>query len=192
MPRERKKRAIRPLTGTLPPANRWTGNPAIWSSPHSPCASAGTFSTGRTAVRPVFSWADGRLGTRFLSSSTDVIPGRRRRARNPPAMRGARLELSRRGQSWIPGSAPRPRNDGRGVVCALRDAENARRAPLPGAAPFVQTAGLKSQAERASRRRALCWKNSAWLMTAETLAGWNGLAMRKAGSGRSPVRKRSG
>ncbi len=28
--------------------------------------------------------------------------------------------------------------------------------------------------------------------TAETFAGWNGLAMRKAGSGRSPVRKRSG
>ncbi|GJD44371.1 hypothetical protein AFCDBAGC_2238 [Methylobacterium cerastii] len=49
-----------------------------------------------------------------------------------------------------------------------------------------------SQADLASRRRAVCWKNSAWLMTAETLAGWNGLAMRKAGSGRSPVRKRSG
>jgi len=26
----------------------------------------------------------------------------------------------------------------------------------------------------------------------ETVAGWNGLAIRKAGSGRSPVRKRSG
>lgn len=48
------------------------------------------------------------------------------------------------------------------------------------------------QADFASRRRALCWKNRAWLITAETLAGWNGFAMRNAGSGRSPVRKRSG
>lgn len=51
--------------------------------------------------------------------------------------------------------------------------------------------GMRPQAAR-SRRRAVCWKNSAWLMTAETFAGWNGFAMRKAGSGRSPVRKRSG
>jgi hypothetical protein len=41
-------------------------------------------------------------------------------------------------------------------------------------------------------RVALRWKNSAWLTTAETVAGWNGLAIRKAGSGRCPVRKRSG
>ena len=45
---------------------------------------------------------------------------------------------------------------------------------------------------QAAERRAVCWKNSAWLITAETWAGWKGLAMRKAGSGRSPVRKRSG
>jgi hypothetical protein len=51
---------------------------------------------------------------------------------------------------------------------------------------------LYAVAARASRRRALCWKNSAWLMTADTFAGWNGLAIRNAGSGRSPVRKRSG
>src|SRR5262245_27574995 len=31
-------------------------------------------------------------------------------------------------------------------------------------------------------RVALRWKNSAWLTTAETVAGWNGLAIRKAGS----------
>ena len=38
-------------------------------------------------------------------------------------------------------------------------------------------------------RWAVCWKNRAWLITAETFAGWNGLAMRNAGSGRSPVRE---
>jgi hypothetical protein len=42
------------------------------------------------------------------------------------------------------------------------------------------------------RLRELRWKNSAWLATAETIAGWNGLDIRNAGSGRSPVRKRSG
>jgi hypothetical protein len=45
---------------------------------------------------------------------------------------------------------------------------------------------------RRSRRAALRSKNSAWLMTAETIAGWNGFAIRNAGSGRSPVRNRSG
>ena len=40
--------------------------------------------------------------------------------------------------------------------------------------------------------RELRWKNSAWLATAETIAGWNGFEIRNAGSGRSPVRKRSG
>ena len=47
-------------------------------------------------------------------------------------------------------------------------------------------------AARRSLRRALRSKNSAWLMTAETAEGWNGLAIKKAGSGRSPVRNRSG
>jgi hypothetical protein len=42
------------------------------------------------------------------------------------------------------------------------------------------------------RLRELRWKNSAWLATAETIAGWNGFEIRNAGSGRSPVRKRSG
>ena len=43
-----------------------------------------------------------------------------------------------------------------------------------------------------SRWRALRPKNSAWLTTADTTATWNGFAIRKAGSGRCPVRKRSG
>jgi hypothetical protein len=44
----------------------------------------------------------------------------------------------------------------------------------------------------AARLRELRWKNSAWLATAETIAGWNGFEIKNAGSGRSPVRKRSG
>ena len=47
-------------------------------------------------------------------------------------------------------------------------------------------------AARGARLRELRWKNSAWLATAETIAGWNGFEIRNAGSGRSPVRKRSG
>jgi hypothetical protein len=43
-----------------------------------------------------------------------------------------------------------------------------------------------------ARLRELRWKNSAWLATADTMAVWNGLEIRNAGSGRSPVRKRSG
>ena len=51
---------------------------------------------------------------------------------------------------------------------------------------------LLSQATLGVRLRELRWKNSAWLATAETIAGWNGFEIRNAGSGRSPVRKRSG
>jgi hypothetical protein len=47
-------------------------------------------------------------------------------------------------------------------------------------------------AARGVRLRELRWKNSAWLATAETIAGWKGFEIRNAGSGRSPVRKRSG
>jgi len=47
-------------------------------------------------------------------------------------------------------------------------------------------------AAREGRLRELRWKNSAWLVTADTIAGWNGFEIRNAGSGRSPVRKRSG
>ena len=47
-------------------------------------------------------------------------------------------------------------------------------------------------ATREGRLRELRWKNSAWLVTADTIAGWNGFEIRNAGSGRSPVRKRSG
>jgi hypothetical protein len=49
-----------------------------------------------------------------------------------------------------------------------------------------------AQATLGARLRELRWKNSAWLATADTIAGWNGFEIRNAGSGRSPVRKRSG
>src|ERR1700690_4368513 len=51
---------------------------------------------------------------------------------------------------------------------------------------------VSCQATLGERLRELRWKNSAWLATADTIAGWNGLEIRNAGSGRSPVRKRSG
>ena len=35
-------------------------------------------------------------------------------------------------------------------------------------------------------------KNNAWLMTALTFSGWNGLVMRKVGSGRTPVNSNCG
>jgi hypothetical protein len=50
----------------------------------------------------------------------------------------------------------------------------------------------QTEAAFGARLRELRWKNSAWLATAETIAGWNGFEIRNAGSGRSPVRKRSG
>jgi hypothetical protein len=60
----------------------------------------------------------------------------------------------------------------------------------------AKTRGRKSAAQEAAARgvrlRELRWKNSAWLATADTIAGWNGFEIRNAGSGRSPVRKRSG
>jgi hypothetical protein len=62
------------------------------------------------------------------------------------------------------------------------------------ASPIFDRLISRSQeaAARGDRLRELRWKNSAWLATAETIAGWNGFEIRKAGSGRSPVRKRSG
>jgi hypothetical protein len=36
------------------------------------------------------------------------------------------------------------------------------------------------------------WKNNAWPMAAFTVSGWNGLVIKKVGSGRSPVSSRSG
>ena len=50
----------------------------------------------------------------------------------------------------------------------------------------------RAYATLGARLRELRWKNSAWLATADTIAGWNGFEIRNAGSGRSPVRKRSG
>ena len=56
----------------------------------------------------------------------------------------------------------------------------------------MQSGPDQEAAARGARLRELRWKNRAWLATAETIAGWNGLEIKNAGSGRSPVRKRSG
>jgi hypothetical protein len=67
-------------------------------------------------------------------------------------------------------------------------------ARLRGRTGPIQTPcdALQDAAALGARFREFRWKNSAWLATAETIAGWNGFEIRNAGSGRSPVRKRSG
>jgi len=47
-------------------------------------------------------------------------------------------------------------------------------------------------AARGARLRELRWKNSAWLATGRDHRGLERLEIKNAGSGRSPVRKRSG
>jgi len=73
---------------------------------------------------------------------------------------------------------------------ALRGVGRRRRA-LPESRGLAAP-GCHRAAARRGVRCALRSKNRAWLITADTVAGWNGLAIRKAGSGRSPVRNRSG
>jgi hypothetical protein len=65
-------------------------------------------------------------------------------------------------------------------------------APFSAPDQFTQPISDYADAARGARLRELRWKNSAWLATAETIAGWNGFEIKNAGSGRSPVRKRSG
>ena len=69
--------------------------------------------------------------------------------------------------------------------------ENPRKVQLFGGFA-VDVRNLGQATTRRSRRLALRSKNSAWLAIADTVEGWNGFAIRNAGSGRSPVRKRSG
>jgi hypothetical protein len=83
-------------------------------------------------------------------------------------------------------------SSGPSFYVALADTDTVANARPFGRALHVERYFQDQADARISRRRALCWKKSAWLITAETFAGWNGLAIRKAGSGRSPVRKRSG
>src|SRR6202161_2676465 len=51
---------------------------------------------------------------------------------------------------------------------------------------------VQKAAARGARLRELRWKNSAWLATADTIAGWNGFEIRNAGSGPSPGWQRLG
>lgn len=64
--------------------------------------------------------------------------------------------------------------------------------PSSTPASLCHTLPDQEAAARGARLREFRWKNNAWLATAETIAGWNGFDIRNAGSGRSPVRKRSG
>src|SRR5271169_355956 len=73
-----------------------------------------------------------------------------------------------------------------------RQGEKNGREDLPASQLRGQILSEDYAATCRSRRCALRPKNSAWLATAETTASWNGLAIRNAGSGRWPVRKRSG
>jgi hypothetical protein len=63
---------------------------------------------------------------------------------------------------------------------------------MPGNFAHLRGGAANYAVARRSLRWALRSKNNAWLMTAETAEGWNGLAIKNAGSGRSPVRNRSG
>jgi protein TonB len=87
-----------------------------------------------------------------------------------------------------------------GICRGCRVAMAAKRNGAPLSAPFLHSRRWHLPRRRFAyaagalgvRLRELRWKNSAWLATAETIAGWNGFEIRNAGSGRSPVRKRSG
>jgi len=87
---------------------------------------------------------------------------------------------------WTESTAP--------LFFACEPSGNAHASPpgdLPGSLAIIRGNETYAVAWR-SRWRALRPKNNAWLTTAETTASWNGLAIRKAGSGRLPVRNRSG
>jgi hypothetical protein len=135
-----------------------------------------------------------RLGQGFRESRKDFNRGR------PPALF----------RPFVPGAAARPgtasgmlnRIKGVGTgraVWSWREADGLldhricqkRKKPLPASGPAPATNWYQAMTRRWPRV-ALRWKNRAWLTTADTVAGWNGFAIRKAGSGRWPVRKRSG
>jgi hypothetical protein len=81
------------------------------------------------------------------------------------------------------------------IACKCRVPKRRRAAKRAGVISVksgLNGAPDQDAAARGARLRELRWKNSAWLATAETIAGWNGFEIRNAGSGRSPVRKRSG
>src|SRR6478672_8440852 len=58
--------------------------------------------------------------------------------------------------------------------------------------PFEEVNDWNHAGTRGTRCLALRSKNKAWLAMADTIAGWKGFEIRKAGSGRSPVKNRSG
>ena len=152
----------------------------LWRTGHSfplpPCL-AGHVGRSRYAdrLRPYFS------ETRVHVVMPDVVPGIPRPRLNFPA--SGEDGSGRPGGHGAPAAftrwGPRPGHDA---------IENRRHREQSSA---IYSVACRSVGCR-SRCRALRPKNSAWLTTADTTASWKGLAMRNAGSGRRPVRKRSG
>jgi hypothetical protein len=99
----------------------------------------------------------------------------------PPRVAGpAEAQLTRKGQLRL--------------LCGL-EAYIARMVNEAPYQPATSQACEDSQCQpiaRFLRCTALRSKNSAWLTSADTVDCWYGLETRNAGSGRSPVRKRSG
>ena len=83
-----------------------------------------------------------------------------------------------------------------GLACAIENSRETQKNPARLSTRRIAIKTLldpnQDAAAFGARLRELRWKNSAWLATADTMAGWNGFEIRNAGSGRSPVRKRSG
>ena len=77
-----------------------------------------------------------------------------------------------------------------------RPAIHRARACAPGLrhpeAPVARNECGQAVASRGCSGRPRTSKNSAWLMIALTLSGWNGLVIRNVGSGRVPVSSRCG
>src|SRR5437899_4191610 len=116
------------------------------------------------------------------------MPGQKREARLRAGCPG-HLRLSCFSKKGVDGR-DKPGHDGKGKASSAPQTKIRRAFQRAGS---VRPANIdQADAARGARLRELRWKNSAWLATAETIAGWNGFEIRNAGSGRSPVRKRSG
>lgn len=172
---------------------------------------------GGQALQLPISEHRGTSRNRLLASRSDSSPRTIPSADARRLSQRVAQPLSTRKASSVPNSWPRTlhrsstQSLGKGMV-ALRGSEKTRcrrprhtaaaalnisppRLQRPAdAAPswWFEISGDQDAAARGARLRELRWKNNAWLATADTIAGWNGLEIRNAGSGRSPVRNRSG
>src|SRR3546814_16615519 len=104
-----------------------------------------------------------------------------------------------RAEAAFTGDAKQPRR----ACAALEECFAAERVPRSGSAPVEQVQTETARRGRCGRpvacgsaaaqfMRALLSKNRAWLIADFTVPSWKGLVIRTVGSGRSPVRRRSG